>query len=105
MKALVGKQGFSFEYDVERLLDGSPDRKLQVPAYTRGTLADVGLATALAPLNIFEIVAGEKPLLMAGDSWQDLEFALDSGAVVHVCSLEDCLGYALHESPGSKAGL
>ena len=26
---------------------------------------------------------------MAGDSWQDLEFevALDSGAVVHVCSL------------------
>ena len=43
---------------------------------------------------------------MAGDSWQDLEFevALDSGVVVHMCSVEDCPGYALHESPESKAG-
>ena len=105
-KALAGKQGFSSEYDIERLLDGSSDGKLQVPTYMRGTLADIGLATALAPLNIFEIVAGEEPLLMAEDSWQDLEFevALDSGAVVHVCSLEDCPWHALHESPGSKAG-
>ena len=72
----------------------------------RGTLADIGLATALAPLNIFENVAGEEPLLMAGGSWQELEFevGLDSGAVVHICSLEGCPVYALHESPGSRAG-
>ena len=45
-------------------------------------------------------------LLLAGDSWSDLEFevALDSGAVVHVCSLEDCPGYSLEESPGSRSG-
>ena len=43
---------------------------------------------------------------MTGDAWADIEFevALDSGAVVHVCSLEDCPGYQLDESPGSKAG-
>ena len=29
---------------------------------------------------------------------------MDSGAVVHVCSLEGCPGYALQESPGSAAG-
>ena len=28
--------------------------------------------------------------------------ALDSGSVVHVCAEEDCLGYLLEESPGSK---
>ena len=43
---------------------------------------------------------------MAGDSWSDMEFevALDSGAVVHVCAPEDCPGYLLAESPGSKQG-
>ena len=43
---------------------------------------------------------------MAGDSWQDLEFdvALDSGAVVQVCSLQDSSGYELHEPPGSMSG-
>ena len=58
------------------------------------------------PLNLFEIVAADEPLLMAGDSWSDLEFevALDSGAVVHVCAPEDCPGYLLAESPGSKQG-
>ena len=37
---------------------------------------------------------------------EDLEFevALDSGSVVHVCSLDDCRGYRLQESPGSKRG-
>ena len=59
LKALAGKQGFSSEYDVERLFDGPSDRKLQVPAYMRGILADIVLATALAPLAMFEIVAGE----------------------------------------------
>ena len=54
----------------------------------------------MAPLNLFEIVGGSEPLLMAGDSWSDFEFelALDSGAVVYVCSFEDCPGYSLEES-------
>ena len=93
LKAPAGKQGFLSKYDLGRLLDGSSERELRVPAYMRGTLSDIGLATAPAPLDIMEVVAGEKPFLMAGDSWRDLDFevALDSGAVVHVCSLEDCL--------------
>ena len=106
LKALAGKQGFASECDIDRLLDGSSERKLHVPAYMRGTLSDIGLATAPAPLNILEVAAGEEPLLMAGDSWQGLEFevALDSGTVLHVCSLEDCPGYAVQESPGSRVG-
>jgi hypothetical protein len=60
----------------------------------------------MAPLNLFEIVAADEPLLMAGDSWSDLEFelALDSGAVVRVCAPEDCPGCLLAESPGSRQG-
>ena len=40
------------------------------------------------------------------ESWTDMEFevALDSGSVVHVCSLDDCRGYKLAESPGSRRG-
>ena len=45
-------------------------------------------------------------ILIANEDWDDLEFdvALDSGAVIHVCSLNDCLGYELEESPGSTRG-
>jgi hypothetical protein len=72
----------------------------------RNTLQDIGLAGALAPLNIMTMLPGDGAVLTADDAWQDLEFevALDSGAVVHVCSLEDCPGYHLDESPGSKSG-
>ena len=43
----------------------------------------------MAPLNIFVIVSADEPLLMAGDSWSDLEFevALDSGAFVQIWAL------------------
>ena len=43
---------------------------------------------------------------MANEEWNDFEFevALDSGAVIHVCSPSDCPGYTLEESPGSKRG-
>ena len=38
--------------------------------------------------------------------WEDLEFevALDSGSVVHVCSMEDIPGYRVSESAGSRRG-
>ena len=60
------------------------------------------MGDAIALLNLFVVVGGAEPLLLAGDSWSDLEIevALDSSAVVHVCSLEDCPGYSLEESPG-----
>ena len=45
-------------------------------------------------------------VLMTNDVWEDIEFevALDSGSVVHVCAPDDCPGYLLQESPGSKRG-
>ena len=69
-------------------------------------LRDIGLGEVMAPLNLFENVSADEPPLMAGDSLSDLEFkvALDSGEVVNVCALEDCPGYLLDESPGSKSG-
>ena len=87
-------------------MNGTSERRLQVPAYLRNVLSDIGLSDAIAPLNIFEVVGGAEPLLLAGDTWNDLEFevALDSGAVVHVCSPEDCPGYLLEDSPGSRSG-
>ena len=82
------------------------ERRLQVPAYLRNVLSDIGLGNAIAPLNIFEVVGDAESLLVAGDSSSDLEFkvALGSGAVVHVCSLEDCPGYSLEGPPGSRSG-
>ena len=88
-------------------MSGTAERRLQVPAYFRNLLGDIGLGNALAPLNLFEVSGGdESPLLMSGPFLSDLEFeeALDSGAVVHVCSLEDCPGYSFEESPGSRSG-
>ena len=59
------------------------------------------MGKVVAPLSLFEIFGVSEPLVVAGDSWSDLEFemALDSGAVVYVCSLEDCPGYSLSNSP------
>jgi hypothetical protein len=106
LKAMALKQGMFSDQDVDDLLSGSSERRLHVPVYLRDVLRDIGLGETLAPLNLFEIVAADEPLLMAGDSLSDLEFevALDSGAVVHVCAPEDCPGYLLAESPGSKQG-
>ena len=43
-------------------------------------------------------------ILIANEEWTDLEFevALDSEAVIHVCSPGDCPGYVLEDSPGSR---
>ena len=39
--------------------------------------------------------------------WEDVEFevALDSGSIVNVCHPEDCPGYTISESTGSRRGL
>ena len=61
------------------------------------------MGPSLEPLNLFDVI--EKDQILAAD-WSDLEFevALDSGAVVHVCSLDDTPGYMIEESRGSKRG-
>ena len=43
-------------------------------------------------------------ILVNEDAWQDHEFdlALDPGSVVHVCSIDDCLGCLMGESQGSR---
>ena len=103
---MAAKQGVSSEQEIDDLLSGTSIRRLQVRSYLRNVLSDIGMGDAIAPLNLFEVVGGAEPLLLAGDSWNNLEFevALHSGAVVHVCSLEDCPGYSLEESPGSRSG-
>jgi hypothetical protein len=105
VKALAGKQGMAMD-EAESLAEGHSDQRLRVPSYMRDTLREIGLGDTLAPLNVMEVVGGATEVLVADDAWHDLEFevALDSGAVVHVCSLEDCPGYMLQDSPGSKAG-
>ena len=57
---------------------------------------EIGLHCAIAPVNVMEIVETQA-ILMAIEEWNDLGFevALDSGAVIHVCSPIDCPGYTL----------
>ena len=104
LKAVAEKQGIESEDELQALLDGTAKTKLRVPSFMREALTSIGLSKALAPVSVVEIAAGGEAILTAGDAWHDIEFevALDSGAVVHVCSLEDCPGYSLEESPGSR---
>ena len=106
LSAMAAKQGVSSEQDIDDLLSGTAKRRLQVPAYLRNVLSDIGLGDSIAPLNLFKLVGDAKPLLLGSDSWSALDFevALDSGAVVHVRSPEDCPGYVLEDSPGSRSG-
>ena len=45
-------------------------------------------------------------VLVTEEAWRDIEFdvALDSGSVAHVCSIDDCPGYRVAGSPGSRRG-
>ena len=45
-------------------------------------------------------------LVNESQEWEDVEFevALDSGSIVNVCHPDDCPGYVMTESPGSKVG-
>ena len=69
-------------------------------------MADIGMQDMLAPANIVTLADPACPVYVSEEAWEDMEFevALDSGSVVHVCSLDDCRGYRLQESPGSRRG-
>jgi hypothetical protein len=107
LRAIAERQGISTDHDIDMLANGEAPANmlLRVPAHLRGPLQDIGLELALAPLNLFE-VREKEGIHMASEVWSDLEFevALDSGAVIHVCAPNDCPGYALAESPGSRRG-
>ena len=68
LKAMALKQGMFSDEDVDALINGSSERRLQVPAYLREVLRDIGLGETLAPMNLFEILAANEPLLMAFSS-------------------------------------
>ena len=58
-------------------------------------------------LNLFERDDDEPQILVNGEgAWEDVEFevALDSGSIVNVCHPDDCPGYTIGESSGSKRG-
>ena len=76
-----------------------------MPSDLRGTLTDIGLGNLLQPINLVTVSATAE-ILVANDAWKDMEFevALDSGSVVHVCSVDDISGYRVVESPGSRNG-
>ena len=60
---------------------------------------------SMGNLNLME---AEDMALLVNESqeWEDVEFevALDSGSIVNVCHPDDCPGYVMTESPGSKVG-
>ena len=68
-------------------------------------MLDIGLGGLLAPVNLITCTETAE-ILVNADAWKDLEFevALDSGSVVHVCSVDDIGGYRVGESPGSRRG-
>ena len=104
IKAMAARQGITDECEVDDLLKGRSTKKLRAPLGLREALCGIGMSDVLAPINLIT-TAEENAILLSDDAeWQDLEFevALDSGSVVHVCSLTDCPGYGLEESPGSK---
>ena len=105
LTAIAEKQGILDPAEIEKLQTGKSNTKLHVPAGLRETMQDIGLGDVLAPVHILEFAEPEH-ILVNEEAWKDLEFevALDSGSVVHVCSLEDCPGYKLTESPGSRRG-
>ena len=90
IKAVAGQHGITGDDDVERLYSGLSEVKLKAPKYVRQAVIDVGLESALAPVNMLTFAEPEQ-ILLSDEAWKDLEFevALDSGSVVHVCSVDD----------------
>ena len=109
LRAVAERQGIVGEKALQRLIGGKarPEERLKVPSHLRSALCEIGLHEALVPINVITTVERDgASILVADEAWSDIEFevALDSGAVIHVCSPDDCPGYVLEESSGSKRG-
>ena len=84
LAAMDAKQGVSSNQEIDDLMSGTAERRLQVPAYLRNVLSDIGFGDAIASLNLFEVVGGAELLLLAGE-----ERALVRGGAI-----EDCPGFS-----------
>ena len=104
LKAVANTMGITPEDELERLYEGTSQEKLKVPKSLRKAMQNIGLGEMLAPVHILTCAEPDQILEVNEEAWKDIEFevALDSGSVVHVCSLTDCPGYRLGESPGSR---
>ena len=60
----------------------------------------------MTQISLCEIDSASEILVGETAGWEDVEFevALDSGAVIHVCSAADTPGYNVQPSPGSRRG-
>ena len=105
IKAVAERQGIVDPEELEQMYEGQSNAKLRVPQALRGTLQEIGLGDLLSPVNLVTVKETAE-VLMNDEAWKDIEFevALDSGSVVHVCSMDDCPGYRVAESPGSRRG-
>ena len=95
------RNGITSKSELDRLADGTAEVKLRVPAHLRAVMCEIGLHEALVPISVMTLFEDDVVLAAVADGvWSDLEFevALDSGAVIHVCSPSDCPGYMLEES-------
>ena len=103
LRAVAGKQGIVDDDEIEALIDGTAKHRLRVPQGLRGAMCEIGLEDTLMPVSLITSLEKEE-ILMTEHEWTDMEFevALDSGAVVHVCGPDDCPGYLMEESPGSR---
>ena len=99
LRAIALRQGNDDEGEIEDILHGRSDRKVDAPPGLREALGNIGLGLLLAP-GIVLMTREREPILAATEGqWEDLEFegALDTGSVVHVCAPADCPGYQLQE--------
>ena len=105
IKAVAERQGIVDPDELEQMYAGNSSSKLRVPQALRGTLQEIGLGDLLSPVNLVTVKETTE-VLVNEEAWRDIEFevALDSGSVVHVCSIDDCPGYRVAESPGSRRG-
>ena len=69
-------------------------------------VVDYGKDIVGTSINLFESEDIELLVNENDQTWQDVEFevALDSGFIVNVCRPDDCPGYVIQESLGSKRG-
>ena len=105
LEAVARRHGVD-DGEVCRMLEGSSDKKIAVPHHLRAPMQSIGLGEMLAPINVITTIDSEAIFVNQESAWQDIEFevALDSGSVVHVCSIEDVPGYQVGDSPGSRSG-